>query len=72
MNIHLPNKKLDFLRGPSNRSVTKIGSPAFGSGCDPGVIPGPWDGVLHWAPCGEPASPSASVSAPLSVSLMNK
>ena len=28
--------------------------------------------VLHQTPCMEPASPSACVSAPLSVSLMNK
>ena len=43
-------------------------APAFGPGHDPGVlgsssIPGP---------CMEPASPSAYVSASLSVSLMNK
>ena len=31
-----------------------------------------WDGVLLWAPCREPASPSAYVSASLCVSLMNK
>ena len=33
-----------------------------------------WDRVPHWAPCMEPASPSACVSAPLSLSLclMNK
>ena len=30
------------------------------------------DQVLHWAPRGEPASPSAYVSASLCVSLMNK
>ena len=30
-----------------------------------GVIPGSWDRVLHWAPCREPASPSACVSASL-------
>ena len=36
------------------------------------VIPGSWDLVLHRAPCGEPASPSACVSASLCVSLMNK
>ena len=41
---------------------------AFGSGRDPGI----WDLVPHQAPCGEPASPSAYVSASLSVSLMNK
>ena len=33
------------------------------------VIPGSWDGVLHWAPHREPASPSACVSASLSLSL---
>ena len=36
------------------------------------VIPGSWDQVLHQAPYREPASPSAYVSASLSVSLMNK
>ena len=35
-----------------------------------GVILGSWDQVLHWAPCREPASPSAYVSA--SLSLMSK
>ena len=33
-----------------------------------GMILGSWDGVPHWAPHREPASPSAYVS----VSLMNK
>ena len=28
-----------------------------------GVVPGSWDRVLHRAPCREPASPSACVSA---------
>ena len=32
----------------------------------------PWDPVPHRVPCMEPASPSACVSASLSVSLMNK
>ena len=41
---------------------------AFGSAHDPGV----WDRVPHWASCEEPASPSACVSASLSVSLVNK
>ena len=36
-----------------------------------GGIPGFQDQVLHWAPCMEPASPSACVSASLCVSLMN-
>ena len=40
-------------------------APAFGPGCD-------WDQVSHQAPCMEPASPSACVSASLSVSLTNK
>ena len=35
-----------------------------------GMTPGYWDRVLHWAPHQEPASPSAYVSA--SLSLMNK
>ena len=35
-----------------------------------GLFPGSWDQVLHRAPCREPASPSAYVSAFLS--LMNK
>ena len=38
---------------------------AFGWGCDPGS----WDQVLHQVPHREPAPPSASVSAPLSVCL---
>ena len=33
------------------------------------VIPGSWDRVSHWAPQREPASPSAYVSASLSVCL---
>ena len=37
-----------------------------------GVTLESWDRVPHRAPCMEPASPSACVSAPLSVSLMNK
>ena len=37
-----------------------------------GVIPGSWDQVPHRAPCMEPASPSACVSASLSLSLMNE
>ena len=36
-----------------------------------GVILESWDQVPHRAPCTEPASPSAYVSASLSVSLMN-
>ena len=36
------------------------------------VIPGSWDQVPHRAPRGEPASPSAYVSASLSLSLMKK
>ena len=36
------------------------------------VIPGSYDQIPHWAPCGEPISPSASVSASLCVSLMKK
>ena len=37
-----------------------------------GMILESQDRVLHWAPCMEPASPSACVSASLCVSLMNK
>ena len=37
-----------------------------------GMILESWDRVPHWAPCMEPASPPACVSAPLSVSFMNK
>ena len=37
-----------------------------------GMIPGSRDRVPHRAPCMEPASPSACVSASLSGSLMNK
>ena len=36
------------------------------------MIPGSLDGVPHQAPCREPASPSACITASLSVSLMNK
>ena len=35
------------------------------------MIPGSWGRVPHWAPGGQPASPSAYVSASLFVSLMN-
>ena len=35
-------------------------------------VPRSWDGVPHGPPCPEPASLSACVSAPLSVSLVNK
>ena len=37
-----------------------------------GMIPGSWDRVLHQAPCRDPASPYAYISASLCVSLMNK
>ena len=37
-----------------------------------GVTPGSWDQVPRRAPCMEPPSPSACVSASLSLSLMNK
>ena len=37
-----------------------------------GVTLGSRDRVLHWAPCMEPASPSAWVSASLSATLMSK
>ena len=37
-----------------------------------GMIPESQDRVPHWAPCMEPASPSAYVSAFLSLSLVNK
>ena len=36
------------------------------------VILGSGNRVPHWAPCKKPASPSAYVSASLSVSLMSK
>ena len=45
-------------------------APAFGPGRD--VILESQDGVLHQAPCVEPASPSACISVSLCVSLMNK
>ena len=32
------------------------------------IIPESWNRVPHWAPCREPASPSACVTASLSVS----
>ena len=37
--------------------------------CLPSVIPGSWDRVPYQAPCRESASPSACVSAPLSLCL---
>ena len=37
-----------------------------------GVTPGSWDRVPRGAPRRESASPSACVSAPISVSLMNE
>ena len=37
-----------------------------------GVILGSWDQIPHQAPCEEPASPSACVSASLCVCLMKK
>ena len=37
-----------------------------------GMISESWDQVPHRAPCEKPASPSACVSASLSVSLMNR
>ena len=37
-----------------------------------GVILGSWDPLLQWAPCREPASLSAYVSASLSLTLVNK
>ena len=36
------------------------------------VTLGSWDRVPRWAPCMEPVSPSACVSASFSVFLMNK
>ena len=42
------------------------------SAFSPGVTPGSWDRVPYRAPCMEPASPSAWVSASLSLCLMNK
>ena len=36
------------------------------------MIPGSWDRVPHWAPHGEPASPSAYVFASLCVSVIDK
>ena len=36
------------------------------------VFLGAWNGVQHRAPCREPASPSAYVSASVCVCLMNK
>ena len=47
------------------------GASAFRLGHDPGV-PGSRDRVPRQAPCREPASPSARVSASFCVSLMNK
>ena len=52
-----------------------LGAPGWLSGlsiCLWLMILGSWDQVPHQAPCGEPASPSAYVSASFYVSLMNK
>ena len=53
-----------------------LGQPGWLSGLAPpsaqGVILETWDRVPSQAPCMEPASPSAYVSAILSLSLMNK
>ena len=53
-------------RGPLGGSVVEHLSLAQG------VIPRSWNRVPHWAPCTEPASPSANISASFSVFLMNK
>ena len=44
----------------------------FSAAFSPGRDPGDPGSSLAWAPCMEPASPSAWVSASPSVSLMNK
>ena len=51
---------------------TPEGSAIKGLPLDQGRIPDSWVQVPHPAPCMEPASPSACVSASFSVSLMNK
>ena len=74
--------KVQWLSGQIELSDTliknSIGQPGGRSGLEPpsarGVTLGTWDRVPRRAPCVEPASPSARVSAFLSlcVSLMNK
>ena len=49
--------------GSSPTSSSSACVSAFGSGCDPR------DPFLHWVPCREPASPSACISASLSLCL---
>ena len=65
-----------FYGALASMKAMASGIPGWLSGLAPalaqGVILGSWDRVPHWAPCMEPASPSACVSASLSVSLMNK
>ena len=63
-----------FLYDENFLNLGRLGGSAvehlpFGPGCDPGI----WDRVPHWAPCREPASPLACVSAslPLCLSWIN-
>ena len=64
--------EVERLAGPGPSECLKLGQLGWLSGLAPpsvhGVILEPWDRVLHWALCMEPASPSACVSASLSVS----
>ena len=63
---------------PQIKVEDKQGQPGWFSGLAPpstqGMILETWNRVPRWAPCMEPASPSACVSASLSLyeSLMNK
>ena len=60
------DKLRDKARGHLSGSVVELLPLAQG------VIPGSWDGVQHWVPHGEPASPSAYVSASLSLSVCHE
>ena len=69
---HDPRKHSEAA-GKEDREEEGEGQPRWLSSLVPpsaqGLILETWDGVLHWAPCMEPASLSACVSASLSLSL---
>ena len=66
----------DRAVGSEEKELLGGGQPGWLSGLvlpsAQGMILGSWDRVPHQAPCMESGSPSACVSAPLSLSLMNK
>ena len=59
----IDNTQINMFEGPLGGSVVELLPSAQG------VIPESWDPVLHLAPCENPASPSAYVSASLSMCL---